>query len=672
MIRTKMNRRALLAGAGTGMALAAAGARARDTKPSAPTTPAPPVEVFARTRGVDRIALSPDGKTIAAVTQKGDDKALITFQASDLKPRGMALGKQRVRSLFFGDNKHVILMNSTTTALPDFGVYDQEFSLAMSVDFANAKIWTFFENQMNGETGSILKVGDKFYPVVVGGMRRIKVNGEYRVTAENYRFSGTYALCLFNFGMESVTGRLMVDGSSETERFVVTPDGQVVAFSAFDDLRKEWVLAFNTELGTGNSKFKPVYRTAGLALDHPDLIGLGRDGKSVVIMLYSDHRTKQTYHEIGADGVLSPPLSEDPGGDRYALFHPTTFRLAGFAQESDWTTPIYFDPLMQKLEESVAKMVGAGRYGIQSFAEDPRQLIAYSEGEGDAGTYYYIDLTTGEGKEVASNYPDLPAEWITQKQAIDYKAADGLNIHAYLTLPPFREAKNLPLIVLPHGGPEDHDDISFDWQAQFFASRGYAVLQPNFRGSDGYGQAFVNAGHGEWGRKMQTDLSDGVRALAAKELIDPKRVAIFGASYGGYAALAGATIDTGVYRCAVSIAGLSNLKAIFDWDDAKSGNRESNVVLGDREFMGDPAHWDEISPAKQAARASCPILLIHGTDDTVVPIGQSREMESALKAAGKDVQFITYKGQTHWEDTESSRIAMMQAAMDFITKHNPA
>ena len=672
MKRVGMNRRAVLAGSGAGVALAATGAQARQAAPAKATTPVPPIDVFARLPVVEQIAVSPDGHTLAVVTQKGDEKALITFLAADLKPKGMALGPQRVRDMFFGDNTHVILTDSTTTQLPGFGDESREFSVGLSVDFANAKAWTFFENQMTGSTGTIINVGETFYPIVVRRMHRIKINGEYRVTAENYRFSGEYALCLFNFGMQSHSGRLMVNGSEDTNDFVVTPDGQVVAFSAFNEERKEWALAFNSQLGTGHTEFKPVYKTTGQALSHPELIGLGRDGKSVVIGLYSENRETQTYHEIGADGMLSAPLPEDPGGDRYPLFHPTTFRLAGFAQSGDWTHLSYFDPLMQKLTQSVAKMVDGERFTLASFADDPRQLVVYTEGEGDAGTYYYIDLTTGDGKQVASNYPDLPAEWITQNKPIDYKAADGLNIHAYLTLPPFREARNLPLIVLPHGGPESHDDSSFDWQAQAFASRGYAVLQPNFRGSDGYGQAFVNAGHGQWGRKMQTDLSDGVRHLTAQGLIDPKRVAIFGASYGGYAALAGATIDAGIYNCAVSIAGPSDLKAMVDWEDSRTGYQKSTAVLYWREFMGDPSRWDEISPAKQAGKASCPVLLIHGTDDTVVPIDQSYEMQNALRAAGKDVQLITYKGQTHWEDDQASRIAMMQAAMDFIAKHNPA
>jgi len=180
------------------------------------------------------------------------------------------------------------------------------------------------------------------------------------------------------------------------------------------------------------------------------------------------------------------------------------------------------------------------------------------------------------------------------------------------------------------------------------------------------------AGHGEFGRKMQTDLSDGVRYLVKKGMVDPKRVAIMGASYGGYAALAGATLDPGIYNCAISIAGVADPASFVSFIAEKTDSRSSSGVLYWKQFMGDPKLYDEISPVKQAARASCPILLIHGTDDTVVPIGQSRRMESALKRAGKPVEFITYKGQDHWETVGSSRIEMMKAALAFIEKHNPA
>src|SRR5262249_22277991 len=151
-----------------------------------------------------------------------------------------------------------------------------------------------------------------------------------------------------------------------------------------------------------------------------------------------------------------------------------------------------------------------------------------------------------------------------ETKRITYEAADGMKIPAYLTLPAGRPASKLPLVVLPHGGPASRDTADFDWWAQAIAAQGYAVLKPNYRGST-IRQEVLSCGYGQWGRKMQTDLSDGVRYLAKQGVIDPARVCIVGASYGGYAALAGVTIDPGVYRCAVSVAGLSDLKLMLKW-----------------------------------------------------------------------------------------------------------
>ncbi len=660
-----IDRRTLLGTSGAGLALGLCcirPARAEEaTKPAAPAAPMPSVEVFARTPRVDQISLSPDGKRVAVITQDGDNKILLYFDIADIKTRRVTIGPAKIRDLFWGDNDHVVIVNSTTTSLPQFVGKRQELNLASSLDLKTVKLRTFFSNE------------EGFYNIVMGNLQRIKSDGEYRVTASSYQMTGGYNLCLYSFGFNTNSGHLIAEGSNTTQGFVITPEGLPVAYSELDADRKEWNLYYNTELAKKRVNFKRVYRQKGDVLNSPDLIGLGRDGNSAVIRTYIGDDGQADYHEISADGVLSEPL--DPtGGDkqRHALFHPTTLRLAGFTRHEDTVARLYFDPLMKKLEDALPQVLGEEfRSTSVSHAEDPRKMIAFSEGKGDAGSYYYTDFSTGQTVPIAVNYPDLPEEWITEKRAINYKAADGLEIHGYLTLPPFKEAKNLPLVVLPHGGPQARDYIEFDWQAQTLASRGYAVLQPNFRGSEGYGNSFIIAGHGEWGRKMQTDLSDGVRYLAAQGTIDPKRVAIFGASYGGYAALAGATLDQGVYRCAVAIAGPSDLKSFMEFQRDNSVSMISERVLYWKEFLGDAKQYDDISPARQADKAYCPILLIHGTDDTVVPIEQSKRMERALKAAGKPVEFVTYKGQDHWETIASARVTMMQASVDFLMKHNP-
>ena len=230
-------------------------------------------------------------------------------------------------------------------------------------------------------------------------------------------------------------------------------------------------------------------------------------------------------------------------------------------------------------------------------------------------------------------------------------------------------------MVLPHGGPEERDYPGFDWWAQAYASRGYAVFQPNFRGSGDYGVELRNAGFGEWGRKMQTDISDGIAELAKRGVVDPKRACIVGGSYGGYAALAGVTVQHGLYRCAVSVAGISDLAGMLVYQHKLAAGPTSAALRYWRAFMGVDNSSDNrlaaISPAALADKADAPILLIHGKDDTVVPIDQSETMESALKRAGKPVELVEMKNEDHWLSREETRIEMLKAAVAFVEKYNP-
>ncbi len=643
-------RRALLTASLAGAAASALPGVTRAEATAAPTTPKPTVDMWAIPL-INEIAQSPDGKSIAVVTQNGDVKGVVYFSIADMAPSSVALGKTKVRNLVWGSNDTIVVVRSAT--MDDISV-KYEVAVAGSIDTKTSKYTDFFNDH-----GRLGWVGSQ-----VG---RLKIDGKYRVTFST-------ATGIYSVAPDTTDEQQMYSGSDLDAGYVFTPNGRLVALAHYDDFRKIWSLFFNTAPGVKNPTFKQVYQTKHLGLTSPDLLCLGRDGKSVVVRIYADAEgLSDDLYEISPDGVLSESL--DPAGNgktRAPLIHPVTYRLAGFWRDDDWSHNDYFDPLLKKLNEGVTTIVGEGyRSAILEFGDDPREVIAYSEGADDAGSYYKIDFTTGAITQVAENYPHLPTEWLSDKQAVSYTAADGLDIHGYLTLPPFKAAQSLPLVVLPHGGPQSRDRIAFDWQAQCLAGQGYAVLQPNFRGSSGYGAAFVRAGHGQWGRKMQTDLSDGVRWLVGRGLVDAKRVAIMGASYGGYAALAGATLDPGVYNCAISIAGLSDLKATYD-DAENTAGIGSNSATYLKDFMGAPNTLDDISPVKHADKASCPVLLLHGTDDSVVPISHSRKMEKALKAAGKTVEFVTYPGQDHWETVGSTRIAMMKAALSFLDKYNPA
>jgi dipeptidyl aminopeptidase/acylaminoacyl peptidase len=263
---------------------------------------------------------------------------------------------------------------------------------------------------------------------------------------------------------------------------------------------------------------------------------------------------------------------------------------------------------------------------------------------------------------------------LARRVAYSYAARDGVEIPAYLTRPLGVEGP-APLVLLPHGGPAARDYGGYDWLAHGLASRGYVVLQPNFRGSGGYGQVWEEAGHGEWGTGvMQHDLTDGVAALISAGIADPQRVCIVGASYGGYAALAGAAFTPELYRCAAAIAGVADLRDMLAFERERAGDRSATVsywrqAMGVDDDESSPQDLDAASPAQHADRVRAPVLLIHGRDDTVVPIVQSRKMERALQGAGKPVQFVELEGEDHWLSGAPTRLGTLQALDAFLAEH---
>jgi dipeptidyl aminopeptidase/acylaminoacyl peptidase len=328
---------------------------------------------------------------------------------------------------------------------------------------------------------------------------------------------------------------------------------------------------------------------------------------------------------------------------------------------------------MQSRWDAVIRGFEGAHVRLISMSDDFKEVVVRIEGPPFGYKYELVDFKTHKADPIGDVYKGVTQPLPVRR--ITYAAADGLQIPAYLTLPREREPKNLPLVVLPHSVATAVDTEDFDWWSQALADQGYAVLRPNFRGSQ-INRQFMAAGFGEWGRKMQTDLSDGVRYLVQQGIADPKRVCIVGAGYGGYAALAGVTLDPEVYRCAVSVDGLSDLNRWQKWIVDRDSHQATPEQRGWQRFMGvtgasDPA-LNSISPIKHIDAIRVPVLLLHGQGDNVVPFEQSQVMYDAMRHAGKEVELVTLEHEDDLLSSSEARLTMLQKSVDFLRAHNPA
>ncbi len=327
----------------------------------------------------------------------------------------------------------------------------------------------------------------------------------------------------------------------------------------------------------------------------------------------------------------------------------------------------WLDPEMQKIQAAADKSVGNRRARILSRSADGTSMLVEVGSPSQAGMLYYWDVGSGRMQRYAFQNQALGNRSLSPVKTVRYTARDGTPIEAILTLPRHKSARNLPLIVLPHGGPIARDSEAWDWWTQYLAETGYAVIQPNYRGSSGYGTAFLKLGEGEWGLKMQDDLNDAIGYLAKEGIADPRRVCIAGASYGGYAALRAAERDGALYRCAISYAGVSDLAGIKRYD-----SQFLNGKTAGRYWTKRTPDLRTVSPRFGAAQVTIPVLLMHGKEDKRVPVKQSRQMADALKAAGKPYQYIEQPLGDHHFTRSEDRLQFLKTMGAFLAKHNPA
>lgn len=415
-------------------------------------------------------------------------------------------------------------------------------------------------------------------------------------------------------------------------------------------------------------KWQPLAKFPVLDVEWVPLY-LTRDERSLVVVSSKDRDTGAIYRysldEKRIVDMMAGHPTEDINVDRRdddtdEYQRVTTF---GMKPQINW-----FDARWASLQKAVDTVL-PGRVNWLTGDSNGRVLV-HSASDRDPGHWYLLNTKTTSMVSVARVKPDIDPEQMSPMRVVRYTAPDGQSIPAYLTLPRQANGK-LPAVVLIHGGPVVRDEWDWDAEVQMIASRGYAVLQPQFRGSSGFGKKFEEAGYRQWGLAMQDDITAGAQWLVSEGIADPARMCVYGASYGGYAALWALAKTPNLFRCGISFAGVSDLNYMFK-DDSDVNDRALGRLFR-RKTIGDPRalrkQFDEVSPLKHAAQIKAPLLIAHGDRDGRVPIEHSEKMVEALKETGKAYEWVVLKGEGHGIGKPENQQLFFRALFAFLAKN---
>ena len=395
------------------------------------------------------------------------------------------------------------------------------------------------------------------------------------------------------------------------------------------------------------------------------------EGESTLVVSSNLGRDRAAIHEYDARaGQTTRLVYEHPEVDvGQIVYSRHRRRLTGAVYESDRVGYHFLDPAREALQALVDERLPGRENTIVSYARDESRFVVHSGTDRTLGGYWLLDANRRELTHACDLSPWLPEERMAAMRPVRFPARDGLALRGYLTLPHGVPPRDLPLVLHPHGGPWARDSWGFHPEVQFLASRGFAVLQVNFRGSAGFGRTFLEAGFGQWGLAMQDDLTDAVRWAVGQGIADPRRVAIYGGSYGGYAALSGVVKTPDVYACGVSYVGVSNL---FTWFDAIPPYwRPYREML--HEMVGHPERDAErmraTSPYFHADRIRVPVLVAQGANDPRVPKHESDQIVGALRARGVEVEYMVKDDEGHGFHNEENQFEFYRVLERFLLRN---
>lgn len=637
-----------------GLALVCAGA---DALAQAGSKPLPPAEDFARRPKLTGPTFSPDGKRFAAFEDYKDRRNVTVADLSTGKAyRVTKFERFDVASIRWINNERLVL--TTTDLKRGLGEPDDQRGL-YAVD-------------ADGEDGVLLSPKDSKSFVYVD---RVKGREDDIFAMSPVRGQDSRDLVRLN----TRTGQYKIvsnDNPGYISAWAVDGDNVPRAAWGRSADKKENIFWYRD---TGNTPWRQVGRYPMFA---PAMGPLMFD-TSGSLYVWSNLETDKTAiykfdpkaNKLG-EKVFAHPLVDvvDPTTLVNPLIvDPVSFNPVGVNVEGDRPEFGWMDERRARVQKAIDAALPPGNANYILFLPDGRDMVVSTSGS-DPGVYYLFDEATRELKEFLAPAPWLKQSQLGRMQSMRYKARDGLEIQAYLTLPPGKEPKNLPLVVWVHGGPWARDQYTYNPDVQFLASRGYAVFQPNYRGSSGFGRKHLASGFKQLGLSMQDDVTDGVKHLIAQGVVDSKRICIGGGSYGGYATMMGLIREPGLFKCGIDYVGVTDLAwwielgyTDFNRLDAKGSELWLTKTVGDPST--ERAMMEASSPRFLAARVQAPVLIIHGGNDPRVPIRHAEAMRDALKAAGKPYEWLVFPEEAHGILKEQNRVAFYKKIEEFLARH---
>ena len=600
--------------------------------------------------------LSPDGKYLAVAVEQDEDHAVAVYRVDDMShPKSLLRlpwGQLPYDIQWVGPERLVVELAKFVGSLDR----PERLGEIIATDADGKHIQPMFNREFVDGRGGKEHTADDGYATIAS--LPSKANGHFYM--QTYMWEDEKNTWLYDVNADTGVRHLIGQINTGDMDFTLDPDGNVRYAQGLDLSNNyvvyrmdngHWVQLADDE---HNDRFEPI--TVSQDKQHLYALSSAKGGPFSLV-------------QTNADGTQSQLLAKDDFGSiSHWQMTPQNEPIAA-APATGIPTSIVINgnQPMAQIYQALRDKFPNEFVDFSSFSEDGTMLIFEVSSDHNPGMYYFYDMKARKILSLFSENQSIDPAQMGSRVPMHFTASDGMPLEAILTVPKGASMNNLPMVLLPHGGPFDVQDTwFFDTDAQFLASRGYLVLQVNYRGSSGRGPGFVDAGYGKWGTRIQQDLIDGVKWAEAQHYGDPKRVCVFGGSFGGYSAMMTVIRAPGMFKCAIGEAGIYDLAMMYDKGDIKDRKAGRNYL--EQAIGKDPSELAANSPDKLADKIDVPVLLIHGEADERAPFAQAKAMRAALEAAHKPYEWLTKPKEGHGFYKEENIVDMYNHVQGFLEK----